>query len=172
MSQSATLEVSPGDTLYLGLRNREEMGIDENEIWLFDPDDEELAFLVSEQTLFIRPDLDIRPANNGKAELELRKQARGYTHEQAAINAENIQYTWNLEGNRLVFDPYFTPGNREKFRAQELDLRLRIPEGTVVYLEEGMEDFLRYAENDQDWWSWKLTGRYWTMGKEELRLNR
>jgi len=169
--RTAVLDVPPGDTLFLHMRSRADMGIADNEIWIFD-DDDDVAYVVDDRTLFIRPELDILPSGNEKAVMEFRQEARGYTRELAAVHAESIEYGWSLEGKHLIIDPYYTPGAGEKFRAQKLDIRLRIPVGTVIYMEEGLEDILQWhIDNDRDMRRWELPGKYWTMGKEQLILS-
>ncbi|MGC9471893.1 MAG: PspC domain-containing protein [Bacteroidales bacterium] len=169
--RNVVLDVQPGDTLFLHMRSRADMGIADNEIWIFD-DDDDVAFVVDDRALFIRPELDILPSVNGKTVIEFIQEARGYTREQAADHADMIQYHWTLKGKWLVMDPYFTPGAGEKFRAQELDIRLMVPEGTVLYMEEGLDDMLDYyVDNDRGMRRWEMPGKYWIMGKEELILS-
>lgn len=169
--RNMVLDVTPGDTLYLHMRSRADMGIDDNEIWIFD-DDDDVAYVVNDRTLYMRPELEIMPSNNGKTVIGLRQEARGYTREQAAAQADKIRYQWELVENRLILDPYFTPGPGRKFRAQNLDIRLMIPEGTVIYLEEGLENMLEYyVNNDRHMRRWEMPGKYWIMGKEELILS-
>ncbi|MCF8388727.1 MAG: hypothetical protein K9G47_12670, partial [Bacteroidales bacterium] len=51
------------------------------------------------------------------------------------------------------------------FRGQELDLFLRVPEGTVLFIDNNLEDIL-------DWWHfddpYDMGGRYWIMTENGL----
>lgn len=167
VTRIANLDTAPGDTLFVEIRTLEEMGISGNEIWLF-RDEENMPMLLYDETVYGRPRLHIVPSTSERAEMEFRMKARGYSREHAARNADAIEYIWTHEGNRLVLDPCYSPGKTEKWRAPELDIRLRLPEGSVIYLEKDIESILKNADNSEGMWRWQMTEKYWKMGNKEL----
>jgi hypothetical protein len=54
--------------------------------------------------------------------------ARGKTIEQAKSRAAKINYSYQLNGEHLVFDPYFTLGGAP-YRAQEVKVSVYVPKG-------------------------------------------
>lgn len=52
---------------------------------------------------------------------------------------------------------------------QEINLTLKIPNGTVVYLDESMEEIIYDIKNVHHMWDYDMLGYYWIMEDGELR---
>jgi hypothetical protein len=61
----------------------------------------------------------------------------------AKNKAEKIQYGYKFEGNQLILDNYLLTDLKNKFRDQEVELTLYLPEGTVFKVDNSVENFDR-----------------------------
>ncbi len=78
------------------------------------------------------------------AYLVIEKTSKGSSFQQADEKAEQIQYNFKILGNTLVFDNYFLTDIKNKFRAQEVEIYLYLPEG--VYYQQ-FDSAKRYIDN-------------------------
>lgn len=63
--------------------------------------------------------------------IQIEKQAQGKSFQEARQRSEKIKYNFKIEGNRLTFDNYFLTDLKNKFREQEVEILLYLPEGIV-----------------------------------------
>ncbi|MGL5889979.1 MAG: hypothetical protein ACRC3B_08840, partial [Bacteroidia bacterium] len=94
--------------------------------------------------------------------------SEGSTREEAEQLANEIKFQIVQEGNRLIIPGSFTIGHDQKWRAQEIDLELYVPEGKVVNLDESTREILDNVDNEQNTYDPKMAGRRWLMGKDML----
>ena len=73
--------------------------------------------------------------------LQIERQARGRSLSSAKKTAEKIQYGFRMEGNTLILDNYLLTDFKNKFRDQEVDITLYLPEGTVFKTDENVREF-------------------------------
>ena len=77
----------------------------------------------------------------------------------------------------MVFDPWFRIGKDEKWRDQKVEITLKIPEGTAVYLDENIDKIIYGIENVSDTWDHDMIGKTWVMRpygltmKDSLNVN-
>lgn len=81
--------------------------------------------------------------------LIIEKTSKGRTFGDASKNSENIQYNFKIVNNEIVLDNYFITDPNNKFRNQEVNIYLYLPEGTIYYPNANVEDYLGY-DNDFD----------------------
>jgi phage shock protein PspC (stress-responsive transcriptional regulator) len=84
------------------------------------------------------PYIQIEKSANGKSSLEARKRA------------EKINFRYKIQGNHLVFDNYFLTDLENKFRGQQIEIYLYLPEGTLLKPDASMED---YDESNNDFFN-------------------
>ncbi len=97
-------------------------------------------------------DLDLRVSTDGQFKLDKRIYARGRTIRDAEENAQMIDYDLDIEDGTIEFDSRYTFRSGGKFRAQEIDMILYIPEDVPFKIENGMSDIMRYFSSRYDWW--------------------
>lgn len=78
------------------------------------------------------------------AQLEIAKSAEGSSFEEATQTAQNIFYTFDFKGNKLILDGYFTTPSENNFRDQDVDITLYLPEGSILHAGEKTHDFHEY----------------------------
>ncbi|WKN42496.1 PspC domain-containing protein [Tunicatimonas pelagia] len=84
-------------------------------------------------------------AGHSKDQFELQKsyQARGSSRKKAVENARLVTYDILVEDSIISFPPVYTFKEGAKFRAQELDLTLRIPYNQPFQMEQSLTEILR-----------------------------
>ena len=93
------------------------------------------------------PEVKIRPSMDSTARMVVSTSARGPFSNEANEIAEDINYTWQLKGDSLLFPDCFTLSSQEKWRKQEARVDLFLPVGTVFNIDENMSSILGYNKN-------------------------
>lgn len=62
--------------------------------------------------------------------LQIEKKAEGKSFAVARQRAEKIKYNFKIEGNQLILDNYLLTDIKNKYRNQEVEIFLYLPEGT------------------------------------------
>jgi hypothetical protein len=75
--------------------------------------------------------------------VEVQKSSRGINEKEAIMNAELMSYDCSFENGVLKVSPYMTLLTENKFRGQELEILVRVPEGKTVLLGENIERVLQ-----------------------------
>ncbi len=79
--------------------------------------------------------------------IQIEKSARGNSFTNAKKRAEKINYKFQISGNHLILDNYFLTDVKNKFRGQEVDIYLYVPEGQVFKPESSVRDYFNYEDD-------------------------
>ena len=90
--------------------------------------------------------LTFKKADGDIFELKQVRSARGLDMEQAKTLANSIEYIPVVEGNTLHLDEFIKQSHKSKWRNQQLELELSIPEGKSVQLDYTMQDLIHRAD--------------------------
>ncbi len=105
------------------------------------------------------PKLEIKRSSGDEMELEFYYRARGKSERHASERAANIIYRYNIEGNQITFDPFFKLKDREVWREQQIEMVLKVPEGTYLQFSDDMYKILNNYYHSP----YKLSGETWQM---------
>lgn len=97
-------------------------------------------------------DLDIRPSNDGEFRLDKRFRARGRNSRVAEDNAQQVEFNYTIEGNKITFDSDITFSRNAKFYFQEVDADLYIPLNQPFKIERDARSLIRYLSYKSSWW--------------------
>lgn len=103
--------------------------------------------------------------------VQIEKEADGKSYKDAKSRAEKINYNFDIQGNRINLDNYFTTAFENKFRNQEVHVYLYLPEGTFLYPDESISKFLSSHNSDIDIYYGKENYYYKVNNKEMECLN-
>jgi len=117
-----------------------------------------------------KPRLHIEKSDSKKISLEIIKEARGMTKEEALKYAKNISYDWQQDDSLLIFNRYFQIDGLKKVRGQEINAYLKIPVGKVVYFDKYIDQIAYDIYNVQHIYDWNMTDEYWIMTEDGLSL--
>ena len=89
--------------------------------------------------------------------IQIEKSARGNSFISAKQRAEKINYKFQINGNHLVLDNYFLTDVKNKFRGQEVDVYLYLPEGQLFKPDASVQD---YDDSENDFFNLHFSGNY------------
>ncbi|MEN8225461.1 MAG: PspC domain-containing protein [Bacteroidota bacterium] len=91
--------------------------------------------------------------------------SRGRTKGAARERAEVVNWQYEQSGDTITLNPYFNFGEHQSWQAQHVSLRINVPVGKHITLDESMEEILewsRYSPNT-------LAGNTWIMTEKGLQ---
>ncbi len=94
--------------------------------------------------------LIFRSTKDSLAYVNVEKNARGSSYQAAKDRAGNINYNFALNGNNLDLDGYFLTNADNKFRDQEVEVTLYLPEGSILYADGNTYSFHRNSSYYRD----------------------
>lgn len=112
--------------------------------------------------------LNVIKSQNGVADLVIVKEAKGSNKDMARLRAKHIVYNVTQQNNELIFDDLFRVNSVDKFRNQDVTAILRIPVGTVIYLDKSLESLIYDIENVTNTYDGDMVGRRWKMTENGL----
>jgi len=117
-----------------------------------------------------RPILQILKSETGKTSIKIVKKSDGMNRDEAMKLAKNIKYEWQQVDSAFYFRRYFNLEGKQIVRDQELDIVFEIPVGKVIYMGENLHYITSYIENTEELYEDEMTGHYWIMTEDGLRL--
>ncbi|NQT77479.1 MAG: PspC domain-containing protein [Bacteroidetes bacterium] len=126
---------------------------------------QEMHLIVTQEGIFYEQvELVIEGSENSEYTLTQFTTARGRSVWSAKERAEATQWHFEQMNSQLVFDPFFTLGERENWYAQQVWLKLAVPVGKYVSIDKNMEEILRWGR----YRPYKLAGKTWIMTEKGL----
>lgn len=89
--------------------------------------------------------------------IQIEKSARGNSFISAKQRAEKINYRFQIKGNQLILDNYFLTDVKNKFRGQEVDIYLYLPEGQLFKPDASVQD---YDDSENEFFNLHFSGDY------------
>ena len=87
--------------------------------------------------------LIVRSTKDSVGKVVIEKRAEGRDYIAAKDRAEAIDYAYTYNNSKLELDAYFTTPIENKYRDQEIELIVYIPEGTILYADSNTYSFHR-----------------------------
>ena len=94
--------------------------------------------------------------------------ANGATENLAVESARAIIYNFEQKDSLLMFSDRFPIGKGTKYRAQQVNLILKVPVGSSIFLDESMEEIIHDIPNVTDTWDGDMGGHNWKMTENGL----
>jgi len=94
--------------------------------------------------------LIFRSTKDSLASVSVERNARGNNYQNAKQRAENVEYDYTFNNNELLLDAYFLTDAENKFRDQEVEVILYLPEGSIVNTNDNTYSFHRNYSNSRD----------------------
>ncbi|MFC7773524.1 PspC domain-containing protein [Flavobacterium sp. GCM10027622] len=94
-----------------------------------------IEYIYSEDVEF-----EVLPTEEKTPYIQVEKNSKGKSFNEAKNRAEKIKYGFKIEGNQLILDNYFLTEAKSKFRGQEVTIYLYVPKGTFLKFDESVED--------------------------------
>lgn len=156
-----------GDILYINMQEDQIKNIEDKED--FDIDDK--WFVIRENEVYGEVEIDIRNTDDEHYSLRIEKSSFGSNYNEALRYAENINYSFTRTDSLIVFDPYFKSEYEEKWRAQEVELTLYVPEGKSINFSKPVADHIDYVRiSGRRYSPWRMAEKTWLMKENGLEL--
>jgi phage shock protein PspC (stress-responsive transcriptional regulator) len=123
----------------------------------------------SETELYIKPKLDIQKSYSTNYEIVIIKSARGNGRKNAADNAKSINYSWSQSDSSIYFGNYYSITEGAKWRAPQLKIVFKVPEGRKIYISEELEELLYDIENVDHLWDFEMGDKTYEMLPQGLK---
>ena len=75
--------------------------------------------------------------------LQIEKEAKGSSLSDAKKRAELIKYSYKIDGNQIILDNYLLSNLKDKYRDQEVEIILYLPEGSFFKADTSVQDYDR-----------------------------
>jgi phage shock protein PspC (stress-responsive transcriptional regulator) len=112
--------------------------------------------------------LDITRADDREITFERAFYARGKSIKDAHDFANSIQYSYFQRDSLITFDQGFKIPADARWSGQQVDLDLRIPDGTVVIMKRGLERIIFDIDNTINMYDADMIGHKWIMTPDGL----
>ncbi len=141
ISKTETLNFTATDTLYVQMNQKFNDFYDE-----YHYNDFSIEYDENDNKVIYSNDVRIvvRSTAEPYASLQITKSAHGNSRSNARTHAEVIDYGYTVENNKLILNTYLTAAYEEKFRDQEVDMVLYLPEGMHVTFD---RKFRRFSQS-------------------------
>ncbi|MBP6181940.1 PspC domain-containing protein [Flavobacterium sp.] len=138
--QKETINLMPTDTLYVKFRYNDyyTKSINDRENFKFVQDSANTELIYSNNVSF-----QILHTDEKLPFIQIEKMARGKSFQDAKQRAEKIKYAIKIEGNHIILDNYLVTEVTNKFRDQEVEIFLYLPEGTLLKPDSSVQDYDR-----------------------------
>ncbi len=164
--EEQTLAVRTGDTLRIAMRADKQYSYEvsrENGLELKYTEDDKRVIYSSDILLNIEPTKD----SIGKIIIE--KTAEGNNQLDAKKRAEAIMYNYSFDNSTLLLDGFFTTDTKNKYRDQQIEITVYVPEGTVIYSEENANSYYGYNSEFDELSNWDNEAHYYRILKSEVQ---
>ncbi|WP_299390076.1 PspC domain-containing protein [uncultured Gelidibacter sp.] len=141
VQHTENLNITARDTLYVNMAHNstfsKQFGRNSSQ-WrpIYDEKDNKLLYLTDVELI-------LKSTKDSVASIRIDKSSKGSTYQSAKARAEKINYNYTIVNNRLELDGFLTTAFQNKFRDQEVEVTLYIPEGTVIYADQNTHSFHR-----------------------------
>lgn len=117
-----------------------------------------------EQTMkFGYAGLNIVPSSSDSIEMVVYRKAQGRTITEAQDRVRAISYPIKQDSTGIIFPSAFTIGDNQAWKAQEVDVELRLPVGTVIFIDATCRGLLYDVANLSDTYDDHMVDRRWKM---------
>ena len=132
------------------------------------PHEEYTVFLNDEKKeLYIRPSLSVDRSDDKTTRVEVRKRSSGRTGLEARKKTEQLLYNYNIKGDTLHIDEYFTIPAGRKWSADNVGINIYIPAGSILKFEKDPKILLHSSfRNESDEYPesrWEPGNSFWVM---------
>jgi len=119
------------------------------------------------RTIYGLPEINIY-STDSEARLDIVKYSNGRTRADAREKADNLIYDFDITDKSVWLNEYFTIPEGNRWSGAYMRIRIYLPEGTVVFVEEDLEDiFDSYLGHGV--YSYELGNKYWKITEDGLK---
>lgn len=123
---------------------------------------------MEKKNAFNMVNINVEPSDEDRPYLEVIRESQGSNRMNARKNAEAVRYEVEIEDSVITVPIYYILEEDQKFRAQQIDVILYLPDSHSVYFDYSLADHLYDVDNLQNMWDNDMAGKLWHMTEEGL----
>lgn len=145
VQQTESTVLTGKDTIYIEMSHNKsyskQFGRHSNQ-WkpVYDHNDKKLLYLTDVELI-------LKSTKDSVASIRVDKSSRGNNYKNAKKRAENINYNYKITGNKLELDGFLTTAFENKYRDQEVEVTIYLPEGSILFVDQNTHSFHRNYYN-------------------------
>ncbi|TNE28862.1 MAG: PspC domain-containing protein [Bacteroidetes bacterium] len=132
------------------------------------PYDSEVYIDNDKHIIISEVDLDVRRTRESTPYVEVTRKSHGRSRNHASELASQIEFDIMQEGNTIFMDEFLRVDLDDRFRGQEVDVVLYLPEGYSVYLDYSVRKIINDIDNVTDTYDPYMVEHVWMMTSKGL----
>ncbi|RBN50191.1 PspC domain-containing protein [Flavobacterium psychrolimnae] len=135
-----TINLNPNDTLFIKFKHNDYFAknVEDRNDFMVTQDSTGTDIIYSNEVSF-----EIEKTDEKLPYLQIEKEARGKSLSEAKNRAEQIKYSYKIIGNQLILDNYLLTELKNKYRDQEIEITLFVPEGLLLKVDSSVQNYDR-----------------------------
>jgi phage shock protein PspC (stress-responsive transcriptional regulator) len=130
-------------------------------------EDYDIFYISDEKNeIYFRTNINIRPDDEGRASVEIRKRSAGRSRIDAQRKSEILVYNYYILGDTLCIDEFFTIPSGKKWSFDYVSVNVDVPQGTVIYMDKTVESLFHSQHDDE--YAEDSENRFWIMTEDGL----
>lgn len=114
---------------------------------------------------------DLLTSEDDQMRIEVVRNSNGSNRMEAREMARKIEYNYVLDGNRLILNDYLLTDIKDKFRDQEIRLKIYLPKGQKLTMNKSTRYHFGYnTDNDRNYYHYQMIGPVWSMGDDGMLI--
>jgi hypothetical protein len=163
--EEQTISINTGDTLQISMKADKQFSYEVNQDsgW-------ELKYTEDDKKVIYSNDikLNIKVTKDAIGKIVIEKSAEGNNILDAKKRAEAIDYSYSFNNNSLMLNGFFITDTANKYRDQQIEITLYLPEGTIVYLEENTGSYSKFNAKLNEIRNWDFDTHYFRILKNNF----
>ncbi len=155
--EEQALVINTGDTLHLAMQadNQFSYEVGRNS-------DLELKYDKNNKRVIYSNDItvNIKSTKDAVGKIVIDKSAQGNNTLDAKKRAEAINYNFTIDNGSILLDGFFTTNTANKYRDQQIEITIYLPEGTVLYSEENTTSYYGFNSDFNELSNWDNDAHY------------
>ena len=163
--EEQTLSIRTGDTLQISMRADKQFSYEVSQ-----EDDWEIKYTLDDKKVIYSSDisLNIKSSKDSIGKIVIERSAEGNSHLDAKNRSKAIVYNYSFENNNLMLDGFFITDISNKYRDQQIEITLYLPEGTVIHPEENTASYSRFNSELSEIKNWNNEVHYFKISKNNF----
>jgi phage shock protein PspC (stress-responsive transcriptional regulator) len=135
-----TINLNPNDTLFIKFQHNDYFAknVEDRNDFMVTQDSTGTDIIYSNEVSF-----KIEKTDEKLPYLQIEKEASGKSLSEAKNRAEQIKYSYKIIGNQLILDNYLLTELKNKYRDQEIEITLFVPEGLLLKVDSSVQNYDR-----------------------------
>ena len=159
-----TINLNPSDTLFIKFKHNDYFAknVEDRNDFMVTQDSTGTDIIYSNEVSF-----KIEKTEEKLPYLQVEKEASGKSLSEAKNRAEQIKYSYKIIGNQLILENYLLTELKNKYRDQEIEITLFVPEGLLLKVDSSVQN---YDRSDDEYFNLHYSSDNYTYKVENSQI--